>query len=85
LKKFLKKIFCIPIYFYKFLISPLLPNVCRFYPSCSTYFLQAVQIHGIFKGSVLGFKRICRCHPKNKNCGYDPVPLNLKGDNKWLL
>jgi len=74
LKKFFITIFCLPVYFYKFLISPLLPSVCRFVPSCSTYFLQAAKEFGIFKGTTLGIKRIIRCNPKCKKCGYDPVP-----------
>lgn len=51
----------------------MLPNVCRFKPSCSEYFIEALQIHGIFKGSFLGIKRILRCHPWGGS-GYDPVP-----------
>ena len=85
MKKVLFKIFCWPVYLYKFLISPLLPNVCRFYPSCSTYFIQAVKEFGIFKGTILGASRILRCNPRNKCCGYDPVPLNIKGESKWVL
>ena len=46
---------------------------CRFYPSCSDYFLEAVNIHGIFNGSLLGMKRICRCHPLCEG-GIDHVP-----------
>lgn len=61
------------IKFYQNCISPLLPNVCRYKPSCSEYFIQAVQIHGVIKGSYLGCKRILRCHPWGGS-GYDPVP-----------
>ncbi len=46
---------------------------CRFDPSCSNYFLQAVERHGSVKGSWLGIRRILRCHPWG-GCGYDPVP-----------
>jgi uncharacterized protein len=46
---------------------------CRYQPTCSDYFLQAVMHHGSFKGSWLGTKRICRCHPWGGE-GYDPVP-----------
>lgn len=72
------------IYFYKFSISPLLPNNCRFYPTCSTYALLAIKEFGVFKGTMLAIKRILRCNPKSK-CGFDPLPNNIKGDVKWLI
>jgi len=50
-----------------------MPSSCRFQPTCSSYFIEALQIHGIFKGTYLGLHRIARCHPWGKN-GYDPVP-----------
>ncbi len=46
---------------------------CRFTPSCSNYFLQAVELHGPLRGSWHGICRIFRCHPWG-GCGYDPVP-----------
>ncbi|RVU32265.1 membrane protein insertion efficiency factor YidD [Neptunomonas marina] len=58
---------------YQLLISPLLGNNCRFYPSCSHYMIEAIETHGIFKGTWLGLKRIGRCHPWNDG-GIDPVP-----------
>jgi uncharacterized protein len=61
------------IRFYKRFISPALPDSCRFEPSCSSYTYEAIEIHGFFKGSWLGAKRISRCHPLNPG-GYDPVP-----------
>jgi putative membrane protein insertion efficiency factor len=48
-------------------------NGCRFEPTCSVYFLEAVERHGIVQGSWLGFKRIARCQPWG-GCGHDPVP-----------
>lgn len=69
---------------YKCLISPLLPHACRFYPSCSEYFLRAVDEYGIFCGIALGIKRIFRCNPWSKG-GFDPVKPNIKGNIKWLL
>ncbi|MBI3189697.1 MAG: membrane protein insertion efficiency factor YidD [Ignavibacteriales bacterium] len=59
---------------YKKLISPLLPaNTCRFYPSCSSYALEAFQKFVFFKAASLSIKRIFRCHPFHPG-GYDPVP-----------
>jgi putative membrane protein insertion efficiency factor len=63
--------------FYKKLISPLLGNTCRFHPSCSDYFLEAVETHGILKGALLGFKRLLRCHPFSRGW-IDPVPASAK-------
>ena len=67
------------IKFYQKCISPLMPNVCRYTPSCSQYFIEALQVHGVVKGSFLGIRRILRCHPWGGS-GYDPVPL--KKQNK---
>jgi putative membrane protein insertion efficiency factor len=53
--------------------SKFTPKVCRFEPTCSEYTRQAILKYGAFKGSWLGIKRICRCHPGNPG-GYDPVP-----------
>lgn len=58
---------------YRLLISPLYGQVCKFYPSCSAYSLEAVQTHGAWKGSILTVKRLGRCHPWSAG-GYDPVP-----------
>lgn len=63
----------IPIYIYKRLISPLLPPMCRFTPSCSTYAVEALKKHGPFKGLYLTIWRILRCNPWG-GCGHDPVP-----------
>jgi putative membrane protein insertion efficiency factor len=61
------------IRFYKFFISPLLGNNCRFYPSCSSYSLEALQLHGATIGSYLTLKRLLKCHPFHEG-GIDPVP-----------
>lgn len=61
------------IKFYQKFLSPLCPGVCRFRPTCSEYFIQALQMHGLFKGTFLGIKRLLRCHPWGGS-GYDPVP-----------
>ena len=51
------------IRFYQLAISPLKPGCCRYYPTCSTYTLQAIEKYGPLKGSWMGLKRILRCHP----------------------
>jgi uncharacterized protein len=66
---------------YQYLLSPLLPPVCRFEPSCSNYGLQALRLHGPFRGSWLTTKRICRCHPFHPG-GYDPVPELTDGNQE---
>lgn len=58
---------------YRTVISPLYGDVCRYYPSCSAYALQAIQIHGVVIGSVMGIRRILRCHPWAAG-GIDDVP-----------
>ncbi|WP_025692336.1 membrane protein insertion efficiency factor YidD [Paenibacillus zanthoxyli] len=62
-----------PIKIYRKYISPLKPATCRFYPTCSAYALEAVEVHGPLKGSWLAAKRIARCHPFHPG-GLDPVP-----------
>ncbi len=57
---------------YQILISPLLGQHCRFYPSCSQYMIEAIQRKGPITGAWLGVRRILRCHPFNPG-GYDPV------------
>lgn len=58
---------------YRSLLSPFLPPACRFYPSCSSYAIQAVEKYGAVKGAWLAARRLLRCHPYNPG-GYDPVP-----------
>jgi uncharacterized protein len=58
---------------YRALISPLYGEVCRYYPSCSAYALEAVQVHGSIKGSWLAVRRLARCHPWAPG-GVDKVP-----------
>jgi putative membrane protein insertion efficiency factor len=57
---------------YQCIISPMLPKVCRFYPTCSEYAKQALLKYGLIQGSVLSIRRILRCHPFCEG-GYDPV------------
>jgi|APCry1669188910_1035180.scaffolds.fasta_scaffold13928_3 uncharacterized protein len=71
--KLLGWILMIPVYFYKYAISPLTSPSCRHDPTCSQYAIDAIKIHGPFKGFWLGTKRIAKCHPWGTH-GYDPVP-----------
>jgi len=57
---------------YQCTLSPLLGHQCRFVPSCSAYFIQAVRKRGAFRGAMMGLWRILRCHPLSRG-GYDPV------------
>ena len=59
---------------YRYLLSPFLGQNCRFYPTCSQYAETAVETHGLFRGSILALRRICRCHPWHPG-GVDKVPL----------
>ncbi|MBV8517793.1 MAG: membrane protein insertion efficiency factor YidD [Acidobacteria bacterium] len=59
--------------FYKRFLSPLLPPMCRFEPTCSVYTMQAVEKYGVGRGVWLGARRLARCHPFNPG-GWDPVP-----------
>lgn len=58
---------------YRRLVSPLLPPLCRFHPSCSAYARQALLRHGALKGTLLAAWRVLRCNPFGKG-GFDPVP-----------
>tara|TARA_B100000242_G_C42669578_1_gene314056 strand:+ start:76 stop:315 length:240 start_codon:yes stop_codon:yes gene_type:complete len=62
---------------YKYLISPLLGNSCRHFPSCSDYSIEALKTYGFFKGVYLSLKRILSCHPFNDG-GIDPVEKKMK-------
>ncbi len=68
----MKYILIILIKGYQKLVSPFFPQTCRFYPTCSSYFVQALEKYGFFKGSWIGIRRIVRCHPFNPG-GYDPL------------
>lgn len=69
----MRKILIALVRFYQTGISPFLLPSCRYYPTCSSYMIQAIQKHGAIKGLIMGIGRILRCHPFVKG-GYDPVP-----------
>lgn len=60
------------IKFYQRFISPLFPPSCRFYPTCSSYAIEAIRRYGLLRGGLLALKRVAKCHPFHPG-GYDPV------------
>ena len=79
------KILILIIKFYKYFVSPLLGSRCRFLPTCSEYFIEALKTQGFKKGFVLGTKRILRCHPfkiLGGNHGIDFVPETNHKESK---
>ncbi|MDR0574117.1 MAG: membrane protein insertion efficiency factor YidD [Tannerella sp.] len=73
MKQLLTILFLLPVYFYRYCISPLTPASCRYTPTCSEYAIRALKKYGPLKGGRLTIKRLMRCHPWG-GCGYDPVP-----------
>ena len=73
IKRFFTFLLLLPVYFYKYCISPMTPASCRYTPTCSEYAMQALKKHGPVKGLYLAVKRILHCHPWGGS-GYDPVP-----------
>ncbi len=69
MKRFL--IFLVKVY--STVLSPVLGNNCRYYPSCSSYMSEAIERFGAFRGTWMGIKRLSRCHPFHEG-GFDPVP-----------
>ena len=79
--QFLKIILIKIIRIYKIFISPFLGNNCRYFPSCSEYFIDSLNEHGVFKGTLKGTKRILSCHPikfLGGGEGFDPVRKKSK-------
>ena len=79
--QFLKIILIKIIRIYKIFISPFLGNNCRYLPSCSEYFIDSLNEHGVFKGTLKGIKRILSCHPikfLGGGEGFDPVRKKIK-------
>jgi uncharacterized protein len=77
----LKKLLIAFVRLYQILLSPLLGRNCRHYPTCSSYTIEAISVHGPLKGGWLGIKRISRCHPWGTS-GFDPVPPKSANKNK---
>ena len=76
------------IKFYQYFISPLLGNKCRFLPTCSEYFIEALKTQGLIRGVKLGIKRILKCHPFKKlggSHGLDLVPIPKNANRKERL
>lgn len=71
--RWLRELYLLPVRFYQRFVSPWKPPTCRFEPTCSHFALEAVRVHGIFKGSLLTVWRILRCQPFCEG-GLDPVP-----------
>ena len=70
--KMVSRIFVGLIRGYQYVLSPLFPPACRFYPTCSVYTVEAIKQYGALRGSLKGLWRILRCHPFSRG-GYDPV------------
>ncbi|HPJ37098.1 MAG TPA: membrane protein insertion efficiency factor YidD [Spirochaetota bacterium] len=73
IRKGLSFVLILLVELYKMVLSPVLPQACRFYPTCSVYAVGAIKKHGPFRGVYLAVKRIIRCNPFCEG-GYDPVP-----------
>ena len=69
--------------FYQYFISPLLPNSCRYTPTCSAYAIEALRVHGVLKGLIFAVARISRCNPWGGH-GHDPVPPKGTPLVKWI-
>ena len=82
MKNPIKKLMIFLIRTYQMTISPRFSNgSCRYTPTCSQYAIEAIEIHGIFKGSLLSVRRILRCNPFFKG-GWDPVPPKKTKEDK---
>lgn len=73
ISKFFSLLLMVPILAYRYMISPMIAPRCRYLPTCSSYALEALKVHGPVKGLYLALRRIARCHPLAEHA-YDPVP-----------
>jgi putative membrane protein insertion efficiency factor len=73
MRRLLERVFLFLIRIYWYTLSPIIGQVCRFQPTCSRYTYACIERFGPFRGSWLGLKRICRCHPFHPG-GFDPPP-----------
>lgn len=69
----IRNVLAVGVRFYQQCVSPFLPASCRYYPTCSQYMVEAIGVHGTLRGTMLGIRRILRCHPFRPG-GFDPVP-----------
>ena len=79
--KILNNFIILIVKFYKFFLSPLFGQNCRFLPSCSEYFIECLEEYGPIKGLYLGFKRITKCHPVKILGGSSGIDLVPKKEN----
>ncbi len=79
-RRILLAIILAPLWIYRHLISPLMPQTCRYYPSCSAYAEEALKTHGVLRGSWLALRRLGRCHPWTPG-GVDHVPSRPSRDS----
>jgi uncharacterized protein len=81
----MSKLIILLIKFYKYFISPMLGYKCRYINTCSDYYIEALNIYGVIKGTYLGFKRILSCHPVKflgGGNGLESVPVEKKFEEK---
>ena len=81
MRKIISSILIFFVRIYQYTLSPFLGANCRYMPSCSAYAIEALEVHGPFKGGFLALKRILSCHPWGGS-GIDPVPKKVMEDEK---